>query len=223
MSNIRKIGKLLEPLINRRDDLAYVSRWLLVKPVHHVFRGVTFDRGFYPGSFRAYWSVSALFDPDDAFGLTDGRLFYPPQPLHWDLNEPTAQEALIEVIETQVLPLLKPVRTIQDYVAFCDYHAFRLSRVEWFLLRDIKIQAALGNFDQARTIGEQLVSGRTLWTKPDLRELWEPILTELHPLLQADDRAGVARLLHRWERGVAESHKLGSIWEPSPFPFETVP
>jgi hypothetical protein len=220
MSSFRKIGKLLRPLIEPRSDLALASGWLVIKPVHHVLRGVTFGRGFSPGHFRAHWAVSLLFDPGNAFGIADGLPLYPPKPLRWDLNEPATQGALIEIIETQILPLLEPVRTIHDYVAFCDHHAFRTGSMEWFLLRNIKIQAALGNFDKARAIGEQLASGQTFWTKPDLRESWEPILTELYPLLQADDREGVARLLHQWERGVAESHKFGSIWEPSPFPFE---
>ena len=219
MSNIRKIGKLLEPLIARRNDLAYVSRWLIIKPTHHILRLVTFDRGFYPGFFRAYWSVSATFDQDNVFSLSDGQPFYPPQPLRWNLSEPTIQKALLDTIETEVLPLLEPVRGIEDYVAFCDHHDFR-GRLEQFPLRNIKIQAALGNFDKARAVGEVLASGRTFWTEPRMRELWEPILTELCPLLRVDDRAGVANLLHRWEREVAQSRKLAGIWEPSPFPLE---
>jgi hypothetical protein len=42
----------------------------------------------------------------------------------------------------------------------------------------------------------------------------------LYPLLEADDRPAIARLLHEWEAFTIGKLKLEDIWERTPFPLE---
>jgi hypothetical protein len=45
---------------------------------------------------------------------------------------------------------------------------------------------------------------------------------ELCAKLAEDDRAGLARLLHEWEAYTVKNFKIEQLWEPTPFPLETV-
>ena len=45
-------------------------------------------------------------------------------------------------------------------------------------------------------------------------------LRELCARLMADDRAGLARLLHEWEAQTVKNFKIEHLWEPTPFPLE---
>jgi hypothetical protein len=53
-----------------------------------------------------------------------------------------------------------------------------------------------------------------------MREEFDRVTGELCPLLGANDRAGMARLLHQWEAYTVEKLKIGHIYEPTPFPLE---
>ena len=54
------------------------------------------------------------------------------------------------------------------------------------------------------------------WRRPE----FEHVADELAPLMRADDRDGVIRLLHRWEEDRVRRFALESIYEPTPFPLE---
>ena len=45
-------------------------------------------------------------------------------------------------------------------------------------------------------------------------------LKELCRRLAADDRAGLAALLHDWEAQTVRNLKIEHLWEPTPFPLE---
>jgi hypothetical protein len=40
MTTVRQVKKLLTPLAARHDDLELVGRWLYLKPVRHLLRGL---------------------------------------------------------------------------------------------------------------------------------------------------------------------------------------
>ena len=56
-----------------------------------------------------------------------------------------------------------------------------------------------------------------------LSEEFDRVTGELCPMLAANDRAGMARLLHQWEAYTVEKLKIGHIYEPTPFPLELMP
>jgi hypothetical protein len=53
-----------------------------------------------------------------------------------------------------------------------------------------------------------------------MQEEYDRITKMLCPLVAANDRPGLARLLHEFEAGSAKDMKLDKIWEPTPFPIE---
>lgn len=62
-------------------------------------------------------------------------------------------------------------------------------------------------------------------TSPNWHDIDEEHLTTARafgPLLATDDRAGLARLLHEVEARTVKRIGLEDLWEPSPFPLETL-
>jgi hypothetical protein len=219
MKGPARIRKALTPYLEQRPGLALAKYWIVIKPLHHIYRGVTFERLFSSGEFIASWSISPMFDRTHALALTNGKIVYAGRSARFFLNDPTSLDAFFAEIDEHVVPLLEPVLSIDDFTAFVDGLSMR-PPVAYFPRRYVKVLAALGRFDEAREIGTAIADGRNGWAPPDLKESWGPIVTELHPLLEANDREGVARLLRRWEAEVAAKYGLLDIWEPTPFPFE---
>lgn len=219
MKGPARIRSLLKPYLEQRPHLALAKYWIVIKPLHHIYRGVTFERLFSSGEFIASWSISPMFDRTHALALTNGKIVYAGHSARFFLNDPTSLNGFFAEIDKHVVPMLNPVRSIDDFTAFVDGLSMR-PPVAYFPRRYVKILAALGRFDEAREISKAIAEGRNGWAPPDLEEAWRPIVTELHPLLQADDRVGVADLLRRWEAEVAAKYGLLDIWEPTPFPFE---
>ena len=58
---------------------------------------------------------------------------------------------------------------------------------------------------------------KTFWWS---EQTYEDVMERLLPLAQANDRDGVAALLHDWERQFVELHGLQGIYEKKPFPFQ---
>ncbi|MBL8568731.1 MAG: hypothetical protein JNK84_06560 [Phreatobacter sp.] len=198
MKGPRRIQLALQPYMEGRPSLTLAKYWIVIKPLHHIYRGITFSRLFASGEFVANWSISPMFDRIHALALSDGRVIYAGSSARFFLNDPSSLEAFFAEIDNNIVPMLEPVRSIDDFVPFVDGTGIR-SPVARFPRRHVKILAALGRFDEALEIALAIAEGRNGWAPPDLRESWEPIVTDLLPLLQANDRAGVATLLRRWE------------------------
>ena len=79
---------------------------------------------------------------------------------------------------------------------------------------------ATGRFARARARLEQLLKTRDPWVLRTFKEEIELLSTRLRPLLETEDRAGLANLLRDWEHRTAEKNKVAHLWEPMAFPFE---
>ena len=51
MTTISQVKKAVQPLLQRNHDLALVGRLVVLKPVHHILRGVYIDRSSIPDEF----------------------------------------------------------------------------------------------------------------------------------------------------------------------------
>jgi hypothetical protein len=211
-----QIKTLVRPLLERHSDLEMWGRWIVVRPVCHVFRGILLDRTSGADHTWAKLAVRHLFELQTSIPLDWGEHF------PWlDLSLPEHLEYLIEGIEEVSLPELRPVQTIEDLVGYVDRHRAR----HWlFDMPDTKIvfDAALGNLDEARAIAteniDQCSSANPQWDREDRQRMAG--LVRLHDRLIQGDVAGVAHLLHEWEAATVKYNKLESLWEPSPFPLE---
>jgi hypothetical protein len=220
MSYLARIKPAVAPFMVDRPHLSLAKYWIVIRPLHHIYRGITFNRLFASGEFVANWSTSAMFDKTSALALSDGEVIYAGRSARFFLNDQASLESFFAEIDSRIVPMLEPVRSIDDFVSFVDGRRDR-PPIRAFPRNYVRVLAALGRFDEAREISRAIVEGRPGFAPADMKESWEPIVTELHPLLEADDRAGVAALLRRWEAEVAAKYGMSKVWEPAPFPFET--
>ena len=128
----------------------------------------------------------------------------------------------MEAIEEQALPLLRPIKTIDDFVGFATKERFRHTHLDLYEHRKIFVDIARGDLDSARSICEYMATDRAkrLYLPMKMDEEYDRITKELCPLIAKRDRAGLAHLLHKYEEGSVRAMKLEKYWEPTPFPIE---
>jgi hypothetical protein len=224
MTTAAQIKKLVKPLLQRHSDLALVRRWLFVKPVRHFARGILIDRQLDPEKFRPRWAVMHLFEVRRSIHLNWGELLYnegAARPGSWRITEPDIGTALLREIETHALPVLRAMKSLDDYLAFVSQHYFRHQLFDWPDARFI-VEVALGDLEVARATSK---ANLAMWStiRPhhdeDTRQEYRR-LRELCARLADDDRAGLAQLLHEWEAITVKNLKIEQLWEPTPFPLE---
>lgn len=221
MTTVADVKRLVQPLLERNPDLALVGRLLVVKPVRHLLRGVYIDRSLDPSIFTPTWAVIFLFEPADSFTFNWGDRLYLVSHGPWDVSNKETRTAMTEEIESTALPILRPIESLDDFVALSSRDRFPSKALEGYHLRKIVVDVARGDLDSARAICAELVGGRTLWSRaPRMREDFERITKTLCPLIGANDKPALAALLHQWEAHSVEKLKLGHLWEPTSFPLE---
>lgn len=223
MTSAAQIKKMVKPLLERSPDLVLVGRCIYVKPVQHFARVVLIDRTSSAAHFSPRWNVIHLFEARSHFTLSWGGLISDPRQGHWwsAKNDPNVADALVRAIEEQALPWLRTMSTLDLYLAFVSQNLFRHHLYDKGEA-EIIVYVACGYIEAARKICErQLESWST--DKPhydDEDRAKFRRLRELCALLMADDRAGLARLLHEWEAQTVKNFKIEHIWQPTPFPLE---
>jgi hypothetical protein len=136
---------------------------------------------------------------------------YPKSWNMWDANDPMTAAKMCKVFEQKALPMLRNLRSIDDFVAFtADEARFPLTYLGSNYFNEPFVYAAQGDFAAA-------VATATKVERASKRES----IRELLPLMTAGDRSGVAKLLHGWEADSVRRLQLGDYWQPTPFPVET--
>jgi hypothetical protein len=219
MSTIRQVKQAMQPLLQRNPDLELVGRFVVIKPVHHILRGIHIDRSLVQWLLVPTWTVNFLFGPSAPFDRIWGASVYPSRKGLWLGDDPTMYGALCDQIERDVLPLLRQVQTIDDFATFNSKERFRGQEIEGFPHLKLYVDIARGDFDAALKTSEVMKNtGRYSRSVPNV---FDEITKTLHPMLVANDRAGLARILREWEQGQVKGRKLEKFWEPTPFPFES--
>lgn len=221
MTSQRQVRQLLVPLVEKHPDLALVGRWLYLKPVRHLLRGILIERTGEADRFRPWWAVAPLCEPERAFPLNWATMISSSARRLWFWQDEEISTDFAAALEEQALPQLRAIATLDDFMAFADSpERFSLTAFRWYHLRSVGVDAARGDLETARKTCVELMGGRTKWSVPSMREEFDRVTGELGPLLAANDRAGMARLLHEWETYTVEQLKIGHIYEPTPFPLE---
>jgi hypothetical protein len=219
MTTVAQVKQVVQPLLQRNPDLVLVGRRVFIKPVRHILRGVTLMRSIDPSLFIPAWAVVFLFEPRDGFSLNWGERIYK---VTWDVANPELPTKMREAIEEQALPLLRPIETIDDFVGFATEERFCLTYLDQYEHRKIFVDIARGDLDSARSICEYMATdhAKRKYLPLKMDEEYNRITKELCPLIAKNDRAGLARLLHKYEEGSVRAMKLEKYWEPTPFPIE---
>ena len=229
MSTEKQIRQMVQPLLARHTDLAYLNRRLILKPVTHVFRSVLLDRTAYAHSYEPAYGVQFLSRPNGAQGIGwGGRLHYPIE-TGWNINKPASTQNFYDVFENDALPQLREITSISDMLAF------NRSRGGWgFELKNFPfarafIDLALGKFDAAEEALAEIQHSYDLSVENDKNLLkgFDPDapfylkqLNILKPLVLSNDKKFVAQALHRFEEDSVKAHKIEHLWERTPFPLE---
>ncbi|MPZ37931.1 MAG: hypothetical protein GEU95_07675 [Rhizobiales bacterium] len=219
MTTIAQVKQVVQPLLQRNPDLALVGRRVIIKPIHHILRGISIGRSINPALFIPAWAVVFLFEPRDSLSLNWGERIYK---VTWDVADPDLPTKMCEAIEEQALPLVRPIKTIDDFVGFATKERFRDTYLDLYEHRKIFVDIARGDLESARSICEYMATDRAKHRYLPLKmdEEYNRITKELCPLIAANDRPGLARLLHKYEEGSVRAMKLEKYWEPTPFPIE---
>lgn len=232
-TSVAQVKRALKPLLGRHQDLALVGRWLIVKPVHHLVRGVLIDRTSSADVFSPRWAVMHLCQVRKSIFLSWGDWRSPPRlhrrdPEHrWCWSDPGAIVELPDVIEREALPKLRSLTTIMDLMNHLaasresDLDADDPLAGSWEsqLILDI----ALGNLEAAhKSCSERVpeLKGETYRFGDTDDHATIARLKELCVRYQAGDRKGLAALLHEWEETTVKNLKIEHLWERTPFPLE---
>lgn len=206
MTTIAQVEQLVQPLLQRNQDLGLVGRWVVVKPIHHFLRGISIGRRQDPKSFMPTWTANFLFQPNARFHFFWGTDVYGA----WNVGIADVAEKLADAIEREALPTLRSIITVEDFVRF--------TKGAWPEDHKPYVDAALGDFGSAQTTCNFFA---TLNGNYGVRqEECEHVVNELCPLVTANNRPAIARLLHRHEEESVRSLKLDKLWQPTPFPIE---
>jgi hypothetical protein len=220
MTTVAQVKQAIQPLLQRNPDLALVGRLIVLKPVRHILCGISLGRSLDPSLFVPTWAVIFLFEPCDGFSYNWGERVYGPSGV-WDVSDPDLPETLSAAIEGEALPLLRPVKVIDDFVRFTSIDRFPQTFLDGYEHRKVFVDVARGDLEAARSICEYMTTSRAKGRYlPEMQEEYDRVTKELCPLIAANDRTGLARLLHTYEAQSVKNLKLEKFWEPTPFPIE---
>ena len=76
MTTIVQLKRAVRPLLERNPDLALVGRLVIIRPIHHILRGIVFARGIYAEQFNPIWATLFLFEPHDSLSSNWGESVY---------------------------------------------------------------------------------------------------------------------------------------------------
>lgn len=221
MTTVAQVRQVVQPLLQRNPDLALVGRAVVIKPIRHILRGIYIDRSLGRHSFTPRWAVVFLFEPGAHLSFNWGGQLYSKSLGPWDITNPDAPTALCQEVEQIALPLLRPVETIDDFVAFTSKERFRDTYLDFYEERKIFVDVARGDLDAARAICAYFATDRAKRRYASgMEEEYDRIANTLCPLITANNRFGLVRLLRDWEAHSVKRLKLDKLWEPTPFPLE---
>jgi hypothetical protein len=221
MATIREVKSWLKPLLQRHEDLAIVDRLLIVTPVRHHLRAVLVDRTSSADRIMPRWYVHHLFSPRLDPHISWGGTLPGARGFLWDTTNPDMQDVLLDKIETEALPILRRIETLNDFA--------RVIMDKWqghHLVNDdfakVVIDLAFGNIELAMACCRNKVCD---YPEPGPREAdvtRRKILgaKQLCNLLQSGDVRPAVTQLHDWERQTVKNLKIEHLWQPTPFPIE---
>jgi hypothetical protein len=128
---------------------------------------------------------------------------------------------MCEAIEQEALPSMRSIKTIDDFVKFTSKERFPDTHLDLYPASKIFVDVARDDLDAAKSICAYMATDRAKgWYLPDMQAKYDRVTKELCPLIAANDRPGLARLLHAYEARSIKNLKLEQFWKPTPFPIE---
>lgn len=239
MSTIADMKRLLQPYVDRHDDLALVGRAVIIKPVRHLMRGFFVDRMSMRASLQPFWFASLMYVPwqtreSRGFDWTGRNLVK-----HTNLEDEATQADIFRGMDIAFAEL----RGMLDRCSAFGMKLESFRKLEDFPMYRGLVHTAEGDFQRAvENLSRHAASEEAhvedqldfieKYTRPHGRprqrqlailegiETYLNAIKTLISLLEQRDQEGIAALLREWERDTAAAWKVEHLWEPTPFPFE---
>lgn len=215
MTTAADVKKVVQPLLQRNPDLVLVGRMVVIKPVHHVLRGVYIDRTSAASMFNPLWAAMILFNRWGTFSPHWGDRVYGG---FLGLGDTDLADKLCDAIEHEALPVLRPVQSLEDFVMFAGSERFPRGNFNQYPVLSMFVHIALGNLAAARHGCDYISKAAKEDDDPDSD--YRRYATEICPLVEAGDRTGLVRRLHDYEEWSVKRMKLEKYWTRTPFPIE---
>ena len=195
------IKRYLQPLLKQRGDLMMVGRFLLMRPIRHLVRGVEFlGRGV---EFR--FRLRTHFDLLAAPSIDRNEYGNYLEDIPLDVWQPHFQALLMHVLGEDALPDVGAITTLLDFAPKLFPRKHYTEYVKTLVLAGERDRAVdfVEKIEQA-----SLVQGvDTKWEKTQ----WAFLARDIEDIC-AEAHAREAETIKAW--------KFEKIWEPSPFPVE---
>lgn len=220
MTTTADVKALVKPILAVHPEFRLVGRNLILAPVEHIVRSIYISYSMDPDMYVPGYCAFELFSPERFFHFTHGERF-PYRP--WTKHDPDISQGLLEAIEQIALPKLQGIHTIQDYLEYADEGPSGKRGSGY--LDNMAYGIALGDLDWARKYYDLYIAHVDLDNPRPHHVLYMPEIREykrIGPLLEAEDRVGLAAILHEWEETTVRKLKLEKIWRRTPFPIETM-
>ena len=276
MTTMKQIKELFRPLLERNPDLVQIgnfSFWL--KPVRHVALRVAVDRTSEADQFQPRWSAEAIFCAWPEFYLGPGSHVgdflpdrYDPLPAEywknpdlmrqvhemvrqrrlWRWSDATIPGQFVKVVESEVLPMLRPLNRYENFSLFHQENILPHGMVH--PETQILLEIASGELESARETWRRLFHRYEVdlcaglpvvqpLSSRERRRMSVEALAEhdragackiyrwrrekylaVGPPLLAGDRPALAAILHQWEAENVRGLPFETYWEATPFPLE---
>jgi hypothetical protein len=226
MATSRELKALLQPLLVRRPDLAFVGRTLFFKPFTHYLRGVEFTTSRFHDASEAVSFAHQLYNGQDIpdWGFSRGYKYQMEQ--GWKLNFDQTSAALCEAMERNALPAVEGIvgyvehQRLPPYLGLFPDQDITDSPKGTFTVA--LGECSVGNFDSAEKRLSDITRPSPLDSVIEVSR-YSPYLRGRMAYLLAtlrEDRNQVLPLLHDWEAYAVKGMKLSKYWKPTPFPCE---
>ncbi len=223
MTTAKQMRDLLDPVLEHHSDLVYWQRAVVLTPTRHVLRYVLLDNTSGKTGFVPRWGACDTFVPNHLYGgipLNYASFLYAKGPEGWYIDSADVQLRLKVAIETEALPNLRGIGTIDDLEHFLGSERFPVGHWQYLGHKQALRDAAMGRLAESCEAIELLRSHRDKWKTDPIRFFVGPLVDELLPVLHARDCNAIGALLRQWEERWIKTNKLEKFWEPTPFPVE---
>ena len=152
MTTVAQVKQVVQPLLQRNPDLALVGRMIVVRPVHHLLRGILSAlEAVILMTLSPTRTLSTMFQPAKRIGFSWGDRVYAPDG-KWDINDASLMAMMCEAIEKEALPLLRPIKTIDDFVKFTSRERFPHEYLDLYDLTKVFVDVARGDLAAAEFV-----------------------------------------------------------------------
>jgi hypothetical protein len=179
------------------------------------------DRTSSADVFRPQTASTDMLGRRDHFALGTGEWLYRgkgPGPI-WRWSDPTMPEDFLRIVEHDVLPKLRSIRSLSDYYKYAkEIHGIHFP-FYWGWRATLNV--AMNRLDEARDIlnDPRWADRSAVLFNREVEGLGDRLKARGSGISRKDKLA-LVDILHRWEAYSVEKLKLTAIWERTPLPIE---